>query len=120
MIEDRYAGKERTVLLSKAFKEFFDGLGSQEQNNIEYVIDLIIDHKLIHTSFVKKLIDTEFYEMRVKIGYNEYRTIVFSVDHDNIIEATKVYLLNGFLKKSTKDYKKQINRSKTILEELKL
>ena len=120
MSESRYEGKERTVFLTLEFKEFYDNLGHKEQNKIEYVIDLIINHKLIHTSFAKKLVGTEFYEMRINIGYNEYRTIMFSLDHENIIETTKVYFLNGFLKKSTKDYKKQINKANNILKGLKL
>ena len=42
--------------------------------------------------------------MRVSVNTNEYRTILFAVDNDNIILSKKVLLLNGFLKKSTKDY----------------
>ncbi len=57
--------------------------------------------------------------MRVSIGSNEYRTILFAIDHDNVIEARKIVLLNGFLKKSSKDYRKQIDIAKTILNELK-
>ena len=43
----------------------------------------------------------------------------FAIDHDNVIEARKIVLLNGFLKKSSKDYRKQIDIEKTILNELK-
>ena len=57
--------------------------------------------------------------MRVSVGSNEYRTILFAVDHDNIIESTRIILLNGFLKKSSKDYKKQIEIARTILNRLR-
>ncbi|MDH6356108.1 hypothetical protein M2132_002471 [Dysgonomonas sp. PH5-45] len=79
---------------------------------------LIKDFKLIHTDFVKKLVNTELYEMRVSVGTNEYRSILFSIDHENIIEATQVVILNGFLKKSTKDYNKQIKKAEKILNNL--
>ena len=39
---------------------------------------------------------------------NEYRTVIFTMDNENVMLATKIILLNAFLKKSTKDYKKQI------------
>ena len=68
--------------------------------------------------FVKHLENTDLYEMRVSVGNNEYRTILFAVDKSNIIESTKIVLLNGFLKKSTKEYRKQIELAQSILKEL--
>lgn len=32
----------------------------------------------------------DFYELRISIN-NEYRVLLFSVDHENIMEATQVY-----------------------------
>ena len=55
--------------------------------------------------------------MRVSVNTNEYRTILFAVDNDNIILSKKVLLLNGFLKKSTKDYCKQIKIAERILKD---
>lgn len=60
----------------------------------------------------------DFYELRISIN-NEYRVLLFSVDHENIMEATQVDFLNGFIKKSTKDYSKQISMAKKILENTK-
>ncbi len=45
----------------------------------------------------------------------EYRTILFAIDKANVIEATKIILLNGFLKKSNKDYRKQIEIAQSII-----
>lgn len=56
--------------------------------------------------------------MMVSVGNNEYRTILFAVDKSNIIESTKIVLLNGFLKKSTKEYRKQIELAQSILKKL--
>ena len=61
---------------------------------------------------------TPFYEMRVSVGYNEYRTVLFTIDSDNVINATEIYLLNSFLKKSEKDYKKQIEIAHEIAREI--
>lgn len=74
----------------------------------------------VSTKFVKHLENTEFYEMRISVGPNEYRSILFAIDHDNIIEAKRIILLSGFLKKSTKDYSKQIKMARKLLEMYKL
>lgn len=72
----------------------------------------------VSTKFVKHLENTDLYEMRASVGNNEYRTILFAVDKSNIIELTKIVLLNGFLKKSTKEYRKQIELAQSILKKL--
>lgn len=43
--------------------------------------------------------------------------LCFSVDAVNIISATKVLLLNSFLKKDTKQYRSEINKAVKLLEE---
>lgn len=116
--ESSFEGFIRTVYYTDEFSEFYNSLNEKTRKKIDYVIALIKDMKLIHSDFVKKLVNTELYEMRVSVGSNEYRSIMFSLDHENIIEATEVILLNGFLKKSTKDYDKQIKRAETILNNL--
>jgi len=76
---------------------------------------------VLNTKVVKKLVNTDrLYELRVSVGHNEYRSIIFSVNHENIIQATEIILLNGFLKKDTKDYDKQIKKSINILKDLEL
>lgn len=74
----------------------------------------------VSTKFIKYIENTDLYEMRVSIGTNKYRTILFAIDHDNVIEAKKIILLNGFLKKDKKDYRKQIKIAEAILNNLKL
>lgn len=108
----------RTVFYTDEFKDFYYSLDEKVRKKIDYVIVLIKDMKLIHTDFVKRLVNTELYEMRVNVGTNEYRSIIFAIDHENIIEATQVVILNGFLKKATKDYSKQIKKAERILKDL--
>lgn len=70
---------------------------------------------MLTTKFIKHLQNTDLYEMRISVGSNEYRTILFAINHNNIILATKILVLNAFLKKSEKDYKKQIEIAEHIL-----
>lgn len=74
----------------------------------------------VSVKFVKHLEKTDLFELRVSVGNNEYRTVLFAIDHNNIIEAKNIILLNGFLKKDSKDYRKQIEIAKTILKKLEL
>ncbi len=80
-------------------------------------MNVIAEIKVVNTKLVKKLIDTNFYELRISVG-NEYRVILFTIDHENFIEAEQILLLNGFMKKSTKDYKKEIEKAQQILNNL--
>ena len=61
--------------------------------------------------------NTDFYELRVSVD-NEVRVILFSADNENISLASSVILLNGFVKKSTKDYDKEITKAISILRKL--
>lgn len=80
-------------------------------------MNIIAEIRVVNTKLIKKLVDTDFYELRISVG-NEYRVILFTIDNENFIEAQHILLLNGFLKKSTKDYKKEIEKAKQILNTL--
>lgn len=69
---------------------------------------------MCRTKFVKKLVGTDFYELRVSVD-NEVRVILFAADSDNINLATRIIFLNGFIKKGTKDYDKGISKAIRIL-----
>jgi hypothetical protein len=58
---------------------------------------------------IRKLIHTDDFE---------HRTILFAIDHENIIQATSVILLNSFLKKDSKEYRKQLKKANHILNNL--
>lgn len=104
----------RTLIRSAAFDEFYNSLPVNVQNKVKYAMNVVAQIKVVNTKLVKKLVDTEFYELRISVG-NEYRVILFTIDHENFVEAEHVFLLNGFLKKSTKDYKKEIEKAHQIL-----
>ena len=110
----------RELYFSNEFLEFYDKLQDKIKTKFEHTMDIIRTEYVLSTKFVKHLENTDLYEMRVSVSTNEYRTILFAVDNDNIILSKKILLLNGFLKKSTKDYSKQIKIAKRILEEFEL
>ncbi len=82
------------------------------------MIEIIGEVKVVNSNFLKKLQSTQFYELRIKAG-NEYRILIFAIDHLNFIESTKVVCLCGFMKKGTKDYKKAISQAEEILGKYK-
>ena len=107
----------RKLIRSTEFDEFYCSLPANVQIKVKYALNIVAEIRVVSSKLVKKLIDTEFYELRVKMN-NEYRVILFTIDHDNIIESSQILLLNGFIKKSTKDYKSEINKAKHIIESL--
>ena len=111
-------GTIRTVYASDEFNQFFHDADKRVQSKLKFVIDVIQRVYVIPTKYVKKLVECNLYEMRISVGYNEYRTILFAVDHENIIQSTKVILLNSFLKKSNKDYKAQIRIAEQIIKSM--
>lgn len=110
----------RELYFSDEFTEFYEKLLDKVKAKFEHTMDIIRTEYVLNTKFVKHLENTDLYEMRVSVNFNEYRTILFAVDNDNIILSKRILLLNGFLKKSTKDYSKQIKVAKQILEDFEL
>ena len=94
---------KRNLILSPAFKEFEQSANPRTREKLRYAISILETVYPVPTKFVKKLVGTDFFELRV------------SVDNDNINLATNVILLNGFVKKSTKDYDKEITKAINIL-----
>ena len=106
----------RTIFITNEFSEFLENADQQTKDKIAYLSNVITTQTVINTKVAKKLINTDFYEVRVQVN-NEYRIIVFTIDHDNITQSRNILFLNGFIKKSTKDYDKQIKLAIKILEQ---
>lgn len=107
--------KIRIIGFSREFKDFYDNANQKVKNKIDYVLQIISTQKVVNEKFVKKLQNTEFYEMRISVGTNEYRSILLAIDHDSLMEATKILALNSFLKKGNNDYNKAIEKARNIL-----
>ncbi|MCL1933659.1 MAG: type II toxin-antitoxin system RelE/ParE family toxin [Candidatus Azobacteroides sp.] len=110
----------RELIHTNEFDEYFNSLDERTKDKFSECLEILETVYVISTKFAKRIIgaDAGICEMRVSVGFNEYRTILFAVDHENLIQAKRVILLNGFLKKDTKDYKKQIKKAINILNNL--
>ena len=102
---------------SAEFDEFYNSLPENVQNKVKYALNIIAEVKVVNTKLVRKLVETDFYELRISVG-NEYRVILFTIDQESFVEAEQILLLNGFMKKSTKDYKKELQKAQRILNSL--
>lgn len=106
----------REIDITEECLNFIDNQNERVSLKFFQLLEVIGELKVIHTNFVKKLQSTNFYELRIKAG-NEYRVVVFTIDHLNFSECTKAVCLYGFQKKSKKDYKIAIRKAENILEE---
>jgi hypothetical protein len=77
----------------------------------------MLTQKIVSKKFVKRIETTEFYEMRVSLGNNQYCSFLFSIDAENFMESHKIVLLNSFVEKSSKQYKAEIKKARKILKE---
>jgi phage-related protein len=107
----------RTITRTSQFDEFYGSLPAKVRAKVDYALNVMAEITVVSTKLVKRLVDTDFYELRISMG-NEYRVILFTIDHENLIESTQILLLNGFVKKSTKDYRKQIDIADKIVKTL--
>ena len=105
----------RKIIRSNEFNDFFHSVPVGVQNKLLYALNIVQEVKVVNSKLVKKLIGSDFYELRISVG-NEYRVILFTIDSESFIECKNVLLLNGFMKKSTKDYKKEIEKAERVLK----
>lgn len=107
----------RETIHSFEYEEYYESLDDRTKEKFDYVEMIIKTQYLVNQKFVKKLEGTEFYEVRVSVGYNEYRTILIAIESQSFIECKRVLFLNSFLKKSTKQYKKEVETARKILKQ---
>ena len=112
--------KIRKIIHTSEFDEYYNSLDKRAVTKYDEAILYLETIYILSEKFVKKLEDAEagIFEMRVSVGKNEHRTILFAINHENIIQATGVILLNSFLKKDNKEYRKQIKKAINILNNL--
>lgn len=106
----------RETIHSLEYDEYYASLDEKIKAKYDYVELIIKTQYVINKTFVKNLENTEFYEARVSVGNNEYRTIIFAVETLSFMESKRVLFLNSFLKKDTKQYKGEIEKARKILE----
>jgi len=89
------------------------------QKKFKYLLEVIEKQKIVHASIVEKLTNTKYYELKIK-AENQIRVIIFTIDNVNFIEANQIILLNGFLKRTNKDYPKAIIIADELLSKYEL
>ena len=105
----------REILITTECLDFIDHQEIRVSIKFFQLIEVMEEVKVVHANFVKKLINSDFYELRVKAG-NEIRVIIFAIDHSNFHECSKAICLYGFIKKSTKDYNKAIKQAQRLID----
>jgi phage-related protein len=85
---------------------------SQDQEKVEYVLDMVRNLSRVPVRFLKHLEGTDgLYEIRVKSRNMSFRFFCF-FDSENL-----VILLQGFLKKSMKTPKNEIRLAEKLMKE---
>jgi hypothetical protein len=106
----------REIDVTEECLEFIDNQDERLSLKFFQLLAVFGEVKVVHTNFLKKLQGTQFYEIRIKAG-NEFRVVIFAIDHLNFAECTRAVCLYEFQKKSTKDYKTAVKKAAEILEE---
>ena len=106
----------RNIIYSDEFEEYYASMNEQLKKKYDYALQIVKSQYVVSSKIVKSLEKTDFYELRISISSNEYRTILLAVDHDNYIQSKNVLLLNSFLKKDTKQYKAEIKKAQNIVK----
>jgi hypothetical protein len=66
----------RKTVLSDEFSNYYDGLNTKVKDKYAYALQEIKTIKVVSEKFIKKIQNTEFYEVRISVGANEYRTVL--------------------------------------------
>ncbi len=106
----------RIIYKTPEYQDFYNKLDDNVVRKIAYLEAVVIKERIISSKVAKKLTNTDLYELRILLK-NQYRVLFFTIDSEDLNQATKLLLINGFVKKSTKEYKKQIKKAIKILEQ---
>jgi len=89
------------------FWDFYNPLKPEVKEKVDHVLQIVISLKRIPSNFFKHLEDG-IYEIRIKAGGNAYRIRAF------FDESKRVILLQGFLKKTQKTPRYEIEKAKRL------
>ena len=106
----------RNLVFSDEFEEYYNSLPPKLLEKYRYGLKVISTQKVVSQKFVKHLVNTDFYELRISISKNEYRSIFFLFFSVNFMESKQVLILNSFIKKGTKQYKAEIKLAERLLK----
>jgi phage-related protein len=101
----------QVVEFENHFSDFLKRQPEKVQNKIFKIIEAIETLERVPTNYLKALVGTDgLFEARVQLGSNIWRVFCFFDDGKLVI------LLNGFLKKSQKTPKKEIERAVQLMK----
>lgn len=104
--------KRQVIFYKHYFQDFYDSLSEKVQQKIDYVLFLVSVAERIPKKFFRQIIGTDaLYEIRVEYEGNIFR-IFCCFDEENL-----VVLFNGFIKKSQKTPKREIEKALRIMKE---
>ena len=104
--------KRQVIFYKHHFREFYDSMSEKVQQKIDYVLFLVSIAERIPKKFFRQIIGTDaLYEIRIEYESNIYR-IFCCFDEGNL-----VVLFNGFIKKSQKTPKREIEKALRIMKE---
>ncbi len=93
-------------------EDFIDSLSGKVAKKVIWVFKLLEELESIPETYFKKLSGTKgIWECRIKFGSNSYRILCFNVD------KTTIMLTNGFIKKTNRIPKVEIERAESFREE---
>lgn len=75
----------RTIFRTDEFEKFYDSLNNKVKEKFEYTFGLVQTIYVLPVKYIKHLEGTDLYEMRISVGSNEYRTVLFAIDNKNVI-----------------------------------
>ena len=81
----------RETFHSEEYDQYYNSLDEKIKVKYDYVESIIKTQYVVNKKFVKNLEGTEFYEARVSVGTNEYRTIVFAIDSQSFMEVKECF-----------------------------
>ncbi len=114
MLDEYDFSAMREVVKTDECNLFIKSQDERFKKKFEFYIEIIETKKIIPSNIVKQIKNSKFYELRIKTN-NEYRILIFTIGHNNIQESESIILVNGFIKKGKKDYKKAIEQAENIL-----
>lgn len=80
---------ERKLIYSAEYLDFEKNSNERTREKLRYASAILETMPVISTQFVKKLVNTDFYELRIKVD-NEVRVVLFSLDSANINQASTI------------------------------
>jgi phage-related protein len=100
----------KIIFFGDYFYDFYNRQTQKVKEKINWTLGIVRDLEIIPEKFLKHIIGTDLYEIRINLGNNIFRLFCF-FDKGNL-----VVVLNGFQKKSQKTPKQEIQKAIKLKE----